>query len=58
MGVTPEPGETPFFALEVLRSFDVRLSQDAMGQGVFSTGNENQFGDPLGDCAISYALRF
>jgi len=47
MGVAPEPSQAQFFSFEILRTFDFRLSQDAMRQSVLGAGYENQFRDSL-----------
>src|SRR5207302_8234790 len=51
MRIAAQPGHAQFLALEILRSFDFRLGENAVGQGVFGARDEYQIGRPLGESA-------
>src|SRR5437773_8244465 len=52
MRIAAQPGHPELLALEIFRSFDFGLGENAVGQGVFGAGDENQIGRPL--CESTY----
>ena len=47
MRVAAEAPDADLFSLEILGPFDLRLTENTVGQNVFYTANKNQIGETL-----------